>query len=121
MADLTINQPPIIDASGNIDVHGREGLSIPFKRYTDIKRTTQVDISGDVLTFEVDISPTRYVVNLAADPNDAKGRLLLVPDLKAVGIFVTPDNTPGYVVRDATGSVARVRMEGLLVVRGWEV
>lgn len=129
MADaIYVPQRPLVDADGNINVHGREGIVIPFKRYTDLTMTQQIDISGDVMTFEVDPTyPTpnppgadTVKISLTPDPGDALGLLLTIPDLHAIGLYVTPDNNPPFALRDTTGTVPIVRWSGRFVVYGWE-
>lgn len=117
---MNITQPPLIDVQGNINVHGRAGLSIPIKRYTDATQTTQIDISGDTLTFEVEGTPP-IVIALIPDPGDVKGLLLYVPNLKTAGLLVTPDNPLDFVIRDASGASPVVRWRGQLLISGWEV
>lgn len=117
MADLVVPQPPIIDGDGNINVHGREGISIPVKRWTDIAKTTQIDISGDTFSFEVE---GKTPIPLIADPGDPKGLLLQIISLATAGIVVSLGQTPAFALRDTTGAVPIVRWEGRFVVRGWE-
>ena len=117
MTDTIVSQPPLIDPQGNIDVHGRSGISLPIKRYTDITKTTQVDISSNVFYFEVQgILRQR----LQVDPNDAKGLVLVIADLAAAGLVVGQGAYPLFVLRDETGATPIVRWRGRFIVSGYE-
>lgn len=117
MADLVISQPPLIDAQGNIDVHGRSGISLPIKRFTDLTKTTQVDISADVFYFEVQGLLRQ---RLPVDPNDAKGLVLVIDDLASAGLVLGQGAYPLFVLRDETGATPIVRWQGRFIVSGYE-
>lgn len=122
MSDICVRQPPLIDAAGNINVHGRSGISIPIKRYTapPAQGGTEIDISGDSLSFEVNGASGSPFSLTKPDPNDPLGQLLVIADLYTAGIIITPGSTMPFVLRDTTGAVPVVRWEGQFIVRGWE-
>jgi hypothetical protein len=117
-----VQQPPLVDAQGNINVHGQEGLSIAIKLWSGNPADpsqSQVDISGYTLALELDL-PDFVNIPLVPDPGDALGQLLVIDSLSAAGILVTPGSFPLFVIRDTTGAFPDVRWEGRFIVRGWE-
>lgn len=71
---MDVYMPPLIDAAGNIEVHGREGFVIPVKFLEPGETDVFQDISAWDLFFEVS---GQYRVALAAGP-DVYTRLIVV-------------------------------------------
>lgn len=113
----TVHTPSLIDANGNINVHGRSGIYLAFKLFTDASQASQIDISESSLVFEVDGILSEPLV---ADPDDAKGLLVIVGDLEEAGLLIVPPNFPLYCIRDDTTSNKEVRAQGLLIIYGFE-
>jgi hypothetical protein len=120
MPGPTLNLPPLFDISGNINIHGRSGLVIPFKMFTAAPPPqgagTQIDISGSTMFFEV-AGVLRQ--QLTTDPGDALGLLLTIASLSASGIGIGPP-APDYCIRDETGAVPIVRAQGQIVAYAYE-
>ena len=75
-----------------ISVHGREGLNLPYTRFSKSStgRETQVDISGSTIFFEVPAANIR--VQLVANPGDALGLLIRLTRAQVVTLPTTPSD-----------------------------
>lgn len=94
----------------DIDVHTREGLSIPF---IEMEGDTQIDISTRDLVFEI---KGVGVIPLGAHPSDAKGRWLTIGDEIVRKI---PKDGAEFILLNRSGDVPVVEWEGMIRRRGW--
>lgn len=101
-----------------IQVHGREGLNIPYTRYqkTATGRETQVDISGSDIFFEVPGATPPLRVQLVANPGDAKGLLI---QLTRDQVETLPTTQTVFAVIDETGTIPDVEWEGKIQRTGY--
>lgn len=117
MGTTIIPAKPLFDVQGNLNLHGRSSLYLPWKSYTDLTYQTQIDISGYSLFFEVEGVLRQKLVS---DPADPLGLLLDIPSLADAELLVMPPLYPRYVLRDETGADPVVRAQGKIIVYGFE-
>jgi hypothetical protein len=93
-----------------IQVHGREGLNIPYTRYqkSATGRETQVDISASDIYFEVPAAHLR--VKLVANSADLKGLLIQLTRTQVASIPITA--TDFAVIDETNASIPNVEWEG---------
>jgi len=104
-----VNIPPIVNDQGNINVHIREGASIPIIIQDD--EGNEVDSSTIPLFFICG----SFRKALEANPNDANGRLLHITDDDLLTIV----HGSNFVVSDETDIDQPIlRWEGKIYKRG---
>lgn len=108
---------PLMDASGNINVHYRAELDIPvtFSMGMEDGSVVQENCAGAALFLEVGAGVLRKP--LAADPGDTKGRRLQLTTAELNKIRAKAGELE-YVIRDETGAFAFVRHSGRLRIYG---
>jgi hypothetical protein len=100
-----------------ITVHGREGLSIPYTRFTKSAtgREAQVDISES--TIWIEIPAARIRKQLVANPGDSKGLLILLTRTEVEKI---PTKATDFAIIDETvPSIPDVEWEGKIQRTGY--
>lgn len=104
--------PPLVDAIGNFNPHYQEGMKVPV-RDLDVNGV-EIDISLRTWTFKTASGLTKQLV---ADPNNAKGKLLVLTTAEVQGI---PAVGTDFAIVDETTDPDDVRWEGRITPRGWK-
>lgn len=99
-----------------ISVHGREGLLLPYTKFTKSAtgREVQVDISGSTIYIEIPSVNIRKL--LAQNPNDEKGLLIKLLREEVEQLPIKPTD---FIVIDETGEIPNVEWEGRIVRTGY--
>lgn len=103
--------------TGNlISVHGREGLLLPYARFTLVNNIeTQVDISANHVFFEVSTAHLR--VPLVVNPADPLGLLILLERSDVEKLQTTPSP---FIVVDESGEIPVVEWDGTIRRTGYK-
>lgn len=117
MADQTIDQPPILDAQGNIQVHGRAGCALQLLFRDEAGQSA--DATGRLVFFEV-ASKFRRQLQPVAGQADQLQLVLSQGDVDQVA-----KTGSAFVFRDETGVVGgqmipQVLWEGVISIRGFK-
>ena len=106
-----LNLKLVVDNLGNIQVHGRAGISLTFQRLQD---NVAQDISGDDLYFEISGYSRVALGTVSGDPTTRT--IIVEPEV----IVQIPLNTrTPFALRDETSDPAVVRWDGIMFVRGY--
>jgi hypothetical protein len=107
-----LNARPVIDAAGNIQVHGRAGLNFTYQL---LVAGVAQNLAAAQLFFEI---AGVYRAQLATVAGDATTLSIVVENTAIAGL---PLRTPTpFALVDSTADPAITRWDGFIVVRGYE-
>lgn len=107
-----ILQPALVDDNGDINLHGRQGATIPIQFLNP--NGTPRDMSGKTVTFEV--GPTVNIA-LVLDSSDHSVMNLNIANLDVKAIFDA--DIRDFVVIETIAGIPTPHWRGTVYVAGW--